>query len=74
MLGSNPPEVRQKVIDILNECGPSTGLFHEYEYLLAKKIHESIKSVEMFRMLGSGTESCMPPSVSRAWRQKIKIY
>lgn len=59
VLGSNPPEVRQKVIDILNECGPSTGLFHEYEYLLAKKIHESIKSVEMFRMLGSGTESCM---------------
>jgi glutamate-1-semialdehyde 2,1-aminomutase len=59
VLGSNPPEVREKVIDLLNTCGPSTGLFHEYEYLLAKKIHENIKSVEMFRMLGSGTEGCM---------------
>mgnify|MGYP000873892464 CR=1 FL=1 len=59
VLGSNPPEVREKVIELLNTCGPSTGLFHEYEYKLAKKIHESIKTVEMFRMLGSGTEGCM---------------
>lgn len=59
VLGSNPPEVREKVIELLNECGPSTGLFHEYEYKLAKKISENIKTVEMFRMLGSGTEACM---------------
>ena len=59
VLGSNPIEVRTKVIELLNECGPSTGLFHEYEYKLAKKISESIKTVEMFRMLGSGTEGCM---------------
>ncbi|NLP48539.1 MAG: aminotransferase class III-fold pyridoxal phosphate-dependent enzyme [Clostridiales bacterium] len=59
VLGSNPPEVRQKVIDLLNDCGPSTGLFHEYEYKLAKKIQDNIKTVEMFRMLGSGTEACM---------------
>jgi len=59
VLGSNPVEVRSKVIELLNNCGPSTGLFHEYEYKLAKKISEHIKSVEMFRMLGSGTEACM---------------
>lgn len=59
VLGSNPKEVREHVIRLLNECGPSTGLFHEYEYKLAKKISDSIKSVEMFRMLGSGTEACM---------------
>lgn len=59
VLGSNPPEVREKVIALLNECGPSTGLFHEYEYKLAKKISESMPAVEMFRMLGSGTEACM---------------
>lgn len=59
ILGSNPIAVREKVIDLLNNCGPSTGLFHEYEYKLGKKISDSIKSVEMFRMLGSGTESCM---------------
>lgn len=59
ILGSNNDIVRQKVIELLNECGPSTGLFHEYEYKLAKKISECVKSVEMFRMFGSGTEACM---------------
>ena len=59
VLGSNPIEVRSKVIELLNECGPSTGLFHEYEYKIAKKISDSMKTVEMFRMLGSGTEACM---------------
>lgn len=59
VLGSNPIEVRREVLKLLDECGPSTGLFHEYEYKLAKKICDSIPSVEMFRMLGSGTEACM---------------
>ncbi len=59
VLGSNPKVVRDKVIDLLNECGPSIGLFHEFEYKLAKKISDSIESVDMFRMLGSGTEACM---------------
>lgn len=59
VLGSNPPEVREKVIELLNTCGPSTGLFHEYEYKLADKICGLIPSVQMFRMLGSGTEACM---------------
>ncbi len=59
VLGSNPPAVREQVIELLNTCGPSTGLFHEYEYKLAKKIADLVPSVDMFRMLGSGTEACM---------------
>ncbi len=59
VLGSNPSEVRERVKELLDTCGPSTGLFHEYEYKLAKKISDSIPSVDMFRMLGSGTEACM---------------
>lgn len=59
VLGSNPPAVREKVIELLNTCGPSTGLFHEYEYKLGKKIVDLIPNVDMFRMLGSGTEACM---------------
>ena len=59
VLGSNPVEVRSKVIDLLNDCGPSTGLFHEYEYKIGKKIADSFPCVDMFRMLGSGTEACM---------------
>ncbi len=59
VLGSNPPEVRTQVIKLLNETGPCTGLFHEYEFKLAEKITKLIPSVDFFRMLGSGTESCM---------------
>ncbi len=59
VLGSNPQVVRDQVIDLLNTCGPSTGLFHEFEYKLAKKISDSVPTVDMFRMLGSGTEACM---------------
>lgn len=59
VLGSNPPQVRDKVIELLNTCGPSTGLFHEYEYKLANKIVELVPSVEKVRMFGSGTEACM---------------
>ncbi len=59
VLGSNPPAVREKVIELLNHCGPSTGLFHEYEYKIAKKICDSVPSVDMFRMMGSGSEAVM---------------
>ncbi|MDD3903853.1 MAG: aminotransferase class III-fold pyridoxal phosphate-dependent enzyme, partial [Sphaerochaeta sp.] len=59
VLGSNPPSVREKVIELLQNGGPSTGLFHEFEYKLAKKICDSLPSVEMFRMFNSGSEACM---------------
>lgn len=59
VLGSNPPEVLKQVIDLLKTCGPSTGLFHEYELKLAGFIASHIPTVDMFRMLGSGTEGCM---------------
>ncbi len=59
VLGSNPPEVREAVIDLLNTCGPSTGLYHDFEYKLAKKICDLVPSVDMIRFLGSGTEAAM---------------
>lgn len=59
VLGSNFPSVREKCIELINECGPSTGLLHEYELKLARLISENIPSVEQFRMLGSGTEAVM---------------
>jgi len=59
VLGSNYSYVREKVIELLNECGPSTGLFHEYELKIAEFICKHFPSVEMFRMLGSGTEAVM---------------
>jgi glutamate-1-semialdehyde 2,1-aminomutase len=59
VLGSNPPEVLGQVIDLLKACGPSTGLFNEYELKLARFIAGHMPAVQMFRMLGSGTEGCM---------------
>ncbi len=59
LLGSNPDTIREQVIELLNTCGPVTGLFHEYELKLAQKVAEHMQGVDMFRMLGSGTEADM---------------
>jgi len=59
VLGSNYEPVREKVFDMLRSCGPVTGLFHEYELKLAKLINQYMPSIEMLRMLGSGTEGVM---------------
>ena len=59
ILGSNYKPVQEKVIEVIKTCGPVTGLFSEYELKIAKLINKHMPSVEMFRMLGSGTESVM---------------
>jgi glutamate-1-semialdehyde 2,1-aminomutase len=59
VLGSNYAPVREKIFEMLQTCGPVTGLFHEYELKLAKLVCSLMPSIEMLRMLGSGTESVM---------------
>jgi glutamate-1-semialdehyde 2,1-aminomutase len=59
VLGSNYGPVQEKVIEVIRECGPVTGLFHEFELKLAELIGRCMPSVELFRMLGSGTEGVM---------------
>ncbi|MCB0973695.1 MAG: aminotransferase class III-fold pyridoxal phosphate-dependent enzyme [Actinobacteria bacterium] len=59
LLGTNHPSIRTAVNTVLDEVGPATGLFHEYEYKLAAEISRHMPAVEMFRMLGSGTEGVM---------------
>lgn len=74
VLGSNFPAVREKVQALIAECGPSTGLFHEYELKIARKICELYPSVDLFRMLGSGTEAVMAAiRVARLATGKKKI-
>ncbi len=74
ILGSNFPAVKEKVFELLNNCGPVTGLFHEGELLLAKKINELMPNCEMFRMLGSGTESVMASiRVARCATKKKRV-
>lgn len=59
LLGSNPDVIREQVVELLNTCGPVTGLFHEYELKLAQKVAQHMKGVDLLRMLGSGTEADM---------------
>jgi glutamate-1-semialdehyde 2,1-aminomutase len=74
LLGNNYAPVRDKVIELLRECGPVTGLFHEHELLLARQINKHMPSVESFRMLGSGTEACMAAiRAARTFTGKSKI-
>ena len=74
VLGSNYAPVREKVLEVINSCGPVTGLFHEYELKLAQLINHYMPAVEMFRMLGSGTEGVMAAiRAARAYTGKKKI-
>lgn len=74
MLGNNYAPLRDKIIELIKEKGPVTGLFSEFELKLAKIINKHVPSVEMFRMLGSGTEAVMAAvRVARLATKKKKV-
>ncbi len=74
VLGSNYPLVKEKVKELIDNCGPVTGLFHEYEMKIAEFICSRFASVDKFRMLGSGTEGVMAAiRVARLATGKKKI-
>jgi glutamate-1-semialdehyde 2,1-aminomutase len=74
VLGSNHAAVQEKVLELLRDCGPVTGLLHEYEVLLARLVQRLVPSVELFRMFGSGTEAVMAAvRAARAFTGKRKI-
>jgi glutamate-1-semialdehyde 2,1-aminomutase len=58
ILGHRPPEVIQAINDAL-ENGTSYGAPTELEVFLATMIVETVPSVEMVRMVNSGTEATM---------------
>ncbi|MDR3574528.1 MAG: aminotransferase class III-fold pyridoxal phosphate-dependent enzyme [Anaerolineaceae bacterium] len=74
VLGSNYKPVRDRILDLLQTNAPVTGLFDEYELKLAQLVTRLVPSVEMLRMLGSGTESIMAAiRVARAHTGKKKV-
>lgn len=74
ILGNNYPPIREAVIKTMNETGYLTGLYHEYERLLAEKICSYYPSCDKFRMLGSGTEAVMVAlRLARAFTGKSQI-
>ena len=74
ILGNNYRPVRDAVIKTLNSTGNLTGLFGEFEVDLAKKVKQYYPSVDLFRMLASGTEAAMIAiRLARAFTGKSKI-
>jgi glutamate-1-semialdehyde 2,1-aminomutase len=74
LLGSNPASLRRKVNEVLEQCGPVTGLLHEYEVKLAELVCQTMPGVEMLRLLGSGTEAVMGAiRLARAYTGKKRI-
>lgn len=74
LLGSNYKPVQEKVIELIRDCGPVTGLFHEYEIKLAELINRHMPWIEMFRMLGSGTEGVLAGiRAARTFTGKTKV-
>ncbi len=74
LLGSNYEPVQKKVIELIKDCGPVTGLLHEYEHKLAAEVGRHMTGIEMFRMLGSGTEGVMAAiRLARAYTGKKRV-
>jgi len=74
ILGHKIPEIDEKVVDYINQYGPSTGLTCESELLCAEEIAHFMPSVEMVRFVSSGTEADMLAiRIARAYTKKDRI-
>ena len=74
ILGHSFDPLDEKIIQIIREKGPSTGLTSEYELLAAEEIIKHMPAVEMVRFLQSGTEADMAAiRIARAFTGKLKI-
>ncbi len=74
ILGHGFTPLDDKIIEIIREKGPATGLTSEYELLAAQEIINLMPGVEMVRFLQSGTEADMAAiRIARAYTNKQKI-
>ena len=74
ILGNNYPAIRDAAIELIKTDGPLTGLYSEYEREIAELVNKYYPSVDMFRMLASGTEACIiAMRLARAYTGKKNI-
>ncbi len=74
ILGHRPPQVVEALRDCLDNCGTSFGAPTELEVELAQLVVEAFPSVEMVRMVNSGTEATMSAvRLARAFTGRKKI-
>jgi glutamate-1-semialdehyde 2,1-aminomutase len=73
LFGHNPPFIKNSILENL-ENGTSFGTPNELEVKMAKIITELVPSVEMVRMVNSGTEATMSAiRLARAYTNREKI-
>ncbi|CAD5253578.1 glutamate-1-semialdehyde aminotransferase (aminomutase) [Alteromonas sp. 38] len=73
VLGHNNPQIRQAVIDA-SEFGLSFGAPTEAEIIMAETVSKLVPSMEMVRMVNSGTEATMSAiRLSRGYTGRNKI-
>jgi len=73
LFGHNPPFIKNSLLESL-ENGTSFGAPNELEVKMAKIITELVPSVEMVRMVNSGTEATMSAiRLARAYTNRDKI-
>lgn len=74
ILGHGFAPLDEKIVELIREKGPATGLSSEYELLAAGEIIRHMPGVEMVRFLQSGTEADMAAiRIARAFTGKQKI-
>lgn len=74
ILGHGFAPLDEKIIELIREKGPATGLTSEFELLAAELIIKHMPGVEMVRFLQSGTEADMAVMrIARAFTGKQKI-
>ena len=74
ILGHGFEPLDEKIIGVIREKGPATGLTSEYELLAAREIISHMPGVEMVRFLQSGTEADMAAiRMARAFTGRQKI-
>ncbi|NLW67130.1 MAG: aminotransferase class III-fold pyridoxal phosphate-dependent enzyme, partial [Bacteriovoracaceae bacterium] len=74
ILGHAFDPLDEKIVEIIREKGPATGLTSEYELMAAEEIIRHMPGVEMVRFLQSGTEADMAAvRIARAFTGKQKI-
>jgi glutamate-1-semialdehyde 2,1-aminomutase len=74
ILGNNYGPVRDKIVELIMEKGPLTGLYSDYERLLAEEVKKHFPTVEKIRMMGSGTEAdLLAIRLARAYTGKKNI-
>jgi len=75
MLGHGMNRSNEKIIEIIRQKGPATGLTSEYELLAAAEIIKHMPGVEMVRFLQSGTEADMAAiRIARAFYRQTQDH